>query len=317
MIKNMLIATIAAVTTILATPDNVFAEAGETAVEASAGMPEPADSGYVEANGVNYYYEIHGQGEPLLLLHGGLGSIGMFAPTLPSLAADRQVIAVDLHGHGRTQLAGRAIDLIDIGNDLAMIVEALGYDRVDVLGYSFGGGAGFRLAVQHPELVRRLVLVSTGFAQDGFYPEMLPQQAEVGAAMADMMKNTPMYQSYAAIAPDVSEFPKLLDNMGALMRKPFNWAEDVKSLKMPVMLVFGDSDMYRPEHIVEFYQLLGGGLRDAGWMRENMSQNRLAIIPNRTHYDIFLSPDIVTTVLPFLNGQMQVKSWAEAVGEVQ
>ncbi|MGH7464945.1 MAG: alpha/beta fold hydrolase, partial [Longimicrobiales bacterium] len=256
---------------------------------------------------------VYGQGEPLLLLHGGLGSIDMFGPVLPTLAEGRQVIGVDLHGHGRTPLGEREISLIDIGDDMAVVLRELGYGQVDVLGYSFGAGVAFRLAVQHPALVRRLALVSAGFAQDGFYPEMLPMQAQVGAAMADAMKDTPMYQSYAAIAPNPDEFPRLLDRMGELMRRPFDWSEDVRKLRMPVMLVYGDSDMFRPEHIVQFYQLLGGGLRDAGWMREHMSQNRLAILPDLTHYDIFLAPALAATVLPFLNGQSGSKSWAEQV----
>ena len=276
---------------------------------------KPSERGHEAINGVNYYYEIHGQGEPLLLLHGGLGSIDMFRPVLPVLAEGREVIAVDLHGHGRTPLGNRKINLLDIGNDLAVILKQLGYGPVDVLGYSFGAGAGFRLAVQHPEMVRRLALVSGGFSQDGFYPEMLPMQAQVGAGMLEQMKGTPMYQSYVAVAPNPDEFPKLLDNMGELMRTPYNWAEDVKKLKMPVMLVYGDSDMYRPEHIVEFYHLLGGGLRDAGWQREHMSQNRLAILPGLTHYDIFLSPMLTATVLPFLNGEHATKSWSDQVVE--
>ncbi len=269
--------------------------------------------GYVAANGVTYYYEARGAGAPLLLLHGGLGSIDMFGPVLPALAATRTVIAVDLHGHGRTPLGERDISLIDMGDDMAVIVKALGYEKVDVLGYSLGGGVGFRLAVQHPDRVRRLALVSAGFAQDGFYPEMLPLQAQVGAAMADMMKDTPMYQLYAKVAPNPAEFPKLLDRIGAYMRKPYDWSADVAKVKAPTMLVFGDSDMYRPEHIVKFYQLLGGGLKDAGWMRENMSPNRLAIVPNRTHYDMFMAPELVTTVLPFLDGETTPKSWAEQV----
>ena len=121
--------------------------------------------------------------------------------------------------------------------------------------------------------------------------------------MAEQMKGTPMYQSYVAVAPDPAEFPKLLDAMGELMRTPYNWAEDVKKLKMPVMLVYGDSDMFRPEHIVEFYQLLGGGLKDAGWQREHMSKNRLAILPDLTHYEMFLAPALIETVLPFLDGK--------------
>src|SRR5688572_17666485 len=265
--------------------------------------PKPDSSGYVVANGVKYWFEIHGKGDPLLLLHGGLGSTSMFGPVVSRLAESRRVIGVDLHGHGRTELGTRPVNLVDIGNDLAVIVRALGINQVDVAGYSFGGGAALRLAVQHPALVRRLVIASAPYAQNGFFPEMLPQQAAVGAAMADMMKDTPMYKSYVAVAPRPQDFPRLLDAMGALMRQPYDWSADVKKLTMPVMLVFGDSDMIRPEHIVSFYKLLGGGQRDAGWMRESMSVNRLAILPDLTHYETGASPALVAAILPFLNGQ--------------
>lgn len=277
--------------------------------QAAAGISKPLKSGEVEAGGLQYHYQIHGEGEPLLLLHGGLGLIEMFGPVLSMLAAEREVIAIDLQGHGRSELGDRPISLEAMGDDMASILEQLGYDRVDAMGYSMGGGVVLRLAVQHPDKVRRIALVSAGFAQEGFYPEMLPMQAQVGAGMAEMMKDTPMYQSYAAVAPDPSLFPDLLDRMGAFMRKPYNFAEDVKTLDMPVMLVFGDSDMYRPEHIVAFYQLLGGGLKDAGWQRENMSQNRLAILPNLTHYDIGVSPRLAETVLPFLNDDQVNAPW--------
>jgi pimeloyl-ACP methyl ester carboxylesterase len=272
-------------------------------------------SGHVEIRGVNYYYELHGQGEPLLLLHGGLGTIDMFGPNLPILAQHRQVIAVDLQGHGRTTLGNRPISLLDMGDDMATLLEKLGHEQVDVFGYSMGGGVGLRLAIQHPGVVRRLALVSVGFAQDGFFPEMLPMQAAVGAAMADQMKETPMYKSYMAVAPKPEDFPRLLDQMGAWMRAPYNWADEVKTLKMPVMLIYGDSDMFRPEHIVEFYHLLGGGLKDAGWQREHMSKNRLAILPNLTHYEMFTTPALAQTALPFLDGKSDAKSWAEQVGE--
>jgi pimeloyl-ACP methyl ester carboxylesterase len=266
---------------------------------------KPDSSGYIAANGVNYWFEIHGQGEPLLLLHGGLGSTGMFGPVLSRLAENRRVIGVDLHGHGRTALGNRKIDLVDIGNDLAVIVRALGIQQVDAMGYSFGGGAALRLAVQHPTLVRRLVVASAPYAQSGFFAEMLPQQAAVGAAMADMMKDTPMHKSYTAIAPRPEDFPLLLDAMGAFMRQPYDWSADVKKLTMPVMLVYGDADMVRPEHIVSFYQMLGGGLKDAGWQREHMSKNRLAILPNVTHYEAFMAPGLTAAVLPFLNGEVE------------
>ena len=276
--------------------------------------PKPVKTGHAAVNGVNYYYAVYGTGEPLLLLHGGLGQIEMFGPNLAKLAQSRQVIGVDLQGHGRTELGDREFSLVNMGNDMAGVLKKLGYDKVDVLGYSMGGGVAFQFAAQHPEMVRRLTLVSTPYSQDGFYPEMLPQQAAVGAAMAGQMKETPMYKSYVAIAPHPEEFPKLLDAMGAYMRKSYDWSAEVKKLTMPVMLIYGDSDMFRPEHEVKFYQLLGGGLKDAGWQREHMSQNRLAILPNLTHYEMGLAPQLVDTALPFLNGQGRAKSWDEQVG---
>ena len=272
-----------------------------------------AKQGYTKAGGINYYYEVTGTGEPLLLLHGGLGSTDMFKPILPALTANRQVIAIDLQGHGRTELGTRPISLIDLADDVAKIVKTLGLEQVDVLGYSFGGGVAFRLGVQHPKLVRRLVLVSAGFSDQGFYPEIRAQQDQINAGTAEMMKETPMYKSYVAVAPTPSDFPRLLQAMGDLMRGHYDYSVDVKKLTMPTMLIFGDSDMYRPEHIVEFYKLLGGGLRDAGWQRETMSKNRLAIIPDQTHYDIFFSPKLVDTALPFLDGVSGSKSWEQNV----
>jgi pimeloyl-ACP methyl ester carboxylesterase len=283
----------------------------ENPLQGEAGKPDKA--GHLTVNGIDYYYEIRGEGEPLLLLHGGLGQIEMFGANLKTLQEKRQVIGVDLQGHGRTPLGTRPIDLPAIGADMAELVEKLGYDKVDVLGYSFGGGVALHMAAVAPDRVRRLVIASAPFARNGFFPEMLPQQAAVSGAMAEMMKETPMYKSYAAVAPDVSAFPKLLDAMGAAMRVDYDASDAVAKLAMPVMLVFGDSDMIRPEHIVEFYQKLGGGLKDAGWMREHMSKNRLAILPGLTHYEIFAAPALVSTALPFLDGQSTTQSWAGQV----
>jgi pimeloyl-ACP methyl ester carboxylesterase len=301
---TLLATLLTAMVAIASFPLNVQAENGKrVATTHAVSASKPIKSGYVAVNGVNYHYQIHGKGEPLLLLHGGLVHTEMFGPVLTMLAKSRQVIGVDLQGHGRTALGERAISLTDMGDDMAAILQQLGHDQVDVMGYSFGGGVAFRLAVQHPQRVRRLVLVSAGYAQDGFYPEMLPMQAQVGAGMAEAMKDTPMYKSYAAIAPRPQDFPRLLDQMGAFMRKPYDYAEDVKKLAMPVMLIYGDSDMFRPEHEVKFYQLLGGGLKDAGWGREHMAKNRLAILPDLTHYEIGVSPGLAATALPFLDGK--------------
>jgi pimeloyl-ACP methyl ester carboxylesterase len=277
------------------------------------GIPKPTKTGHAEVNGIKYYYAIYGSGEPLLLLHGGLGQIEMFGPNLARLAQNRQVIGVDLHGHGRTELGDRDISLIDMGRDMAGVLKALGYDKVDVFGFSLGAGVAFQFAAQHPEMARRVALASCVIGTDGFYPEMLPQQAAVSAAMAEHMKETPMYKSYMAVAPHPEDFPKLLDKMGAYMRKSYDWSADVKKLTMPVMLIYADSDMIRPEHAVKFYQLLGGGLKDAGWQREHMSQNRLAILPNLTHYEVGVAPQLVDAALPFLNGAGRPKTWDEQV----
>jgi len=275
----------------------------------------PADTtGRVTSKGgVETYYEVRGQGEPLLLLHGGLGNTDMFEPLRPILNPGRQLIAVDLQGHGRSSLGNRPIRCEAIADDVAAVLKKLGRAKVDVLGYSFGGCVALRLAVQHPALVRRLVLVSAPFSEQGWYPELRAQQVQLSAALAPMMKETPMYKAYVAVAPKRDDFPRLLDAMGEYMRQPYDWSADVAKLKMPVMLVYGDADMVRPEHEIKFYQLLGGGLKDAGWNRESMPRNRLAILPDLTHYEIFASTRLAETVRPFLDGQSGARTWADVV----
>jgi pimeloyl-ACP methyl ester carboxylesterase len=294
----------------VATAIATFAGARDTLAQHAVARPDT--SGYISANGVDYWFEVRGKGEPLLLLHGGLFTTELFGPVLTKLAENRRVIGVHLLGHGRTTLGTRkTIDPIEIGRDLGVVVQKLGLRQVDAMGYSFGGAAALHLAAQQPTLVRRLVLVSMPYAQNGFFAEMLPQQAAVSGAMAEGMKETPMYKAYASVAPRPQDFPRLLDAMGEYMRRPHDWSATVKQLSMPVMLVYGDADMIRPEHIVSFYKLLGGGLKDAGWMREHMSKNRLAILPDLTHYEVGADPALAAAVLPFLNGQSRSKSAAE------
>ena len=289
--------------------------AASLALAASVALASPAPTaaapqagaGRATLGGVDYGYEVRGKGEPLLLLHGGLMSWDMFGPVLPLLGKGRQLILVDLQGHGRTTLGARPIRCEAIADDIDALLQKLGTAQVDVLGYSFGGCVALRLSIQHPDRVRRLVLVSTPYANDGWYAEMVAQQRQVGAAMAPMMAQTPMYKAYQAVALKVDDFPRLLDAMGDFMRQKYDWSGEVAKLKMPVMLMYGDADMVRPEHEVKFYQLLGGGLKDAGWNRENLPTNRLAIVPDVTHYESGASPRVAETILPFLNGQTGAK----------
>ena len=314
MLHRALSTIVIALAVVLATPASVCAQEKQVAQSNKAVAFKVNKSGRIEVDGIQYHHQIRGQDAPLLLLHGGLGFTDMFAPIMPTLSAKRQIMGVDLQGHDRTPLSSRPIDMVTMGADMAAILKKLGYGPVDVMGYSMGAGVAFQLAVQHPQQVRRLVPISGSFAKDGFYPDMIEAQAQVSSKMAEAMKDTPMYKSYAAVAPNTGDFPKLLDAIGDMMKKPFDWSADVPKLPMPVMLVYGDSAMYRPEHVVKFYQLLGGGLKDAGWQRENMARSRLAILPGLTHYDIFLSPQLPTTVLPFLYGNVSSANWAKTAG---
>jgi pimeloyl-ACP methyl ester carboxylesterase len=261
-------------------------------------------AGYAPVNGLNLYYEIHGAGEPLIVLHGGLGSTEMLGEILPSLSNNRQVIAVDLQAHGRTADIDRPLSCEAMADDIAGLMKHLGIAKADIMGYSLGADVALRTTIQYPHLVRKLVVVSTTFRRDGWYPEVLAAMAQMGAGSAEMMKPSPIYQTYARIAPRPADWPVLLTKIGELLRKDYDWSKEVAAIKAPTMLVFGDADAIRPAHAIEFFQLLGGGKKDAGWDGSGMSNARLAILPGLTHYNIFSSAALAPNVLPFLDAPM-------------
>jgi pimeloyl-ACP methyl ester carboxylesterase len=305
---NKTLSTVLATTLALAACHSTTKETPVTPTPKATDSIAQPTTGRAAINGVDYYYEIHGQGEPLLLLHGGLMSSASFHPLLPALTDKHRVILVDLHGHGRTTLGDRPISIVGNAKDLDALLEKLGVPQTDVVGYSFGGGTALQLAANHPKRVRKLVIMSAPYAQDGFYPEMLPQQAAVSAEMLPMMKDSPMYKEYIAVAPKPDDFGRLLDRMGDVMRTWSDSSADVAKVTASTMLVFGDSDMVRLEHITSYYKLLGGGQKDAGWQREHMAKNRLAILPDVTHYDVLYSPLLVPTLRHFLDGNTGPKS---------
>jgi len=255
-------------------------------------------------NGIDYRYDVHGAGQPLLLLHGGLMSLDSFGPAMPTFTRGRLVIAVDLHGHGGSTLGQRPLRCEPMADDIHALLQQLGHRRVDVVGYSFGGGVALRLALQHAQSVRRLVLVSTVYADDGWYEDIRVQQKQIGAAMTPAMMATPLYETYRKVAPRPEDFPRLLDAMGDFMRQRYDWSAEVAGLRLPVMLIFGDADSVRLEHQTKFYRLLGGGRGDAGWNRETMPPNRLAIVPDMTHYEAFASARVADVAMPFLDGAL-------------
>lgn len=270
-------------------------QSGWTSEAAGAGA-------YADVNGINLYYETYGQGRPLILLHGGLGAISMFGANIGLLVeAGHQVIGVDLQAHGRTADIDRPIDVSLMAGDIAGLIEHLGLHQPDLVGYSLGAGVALYTAVQRPELVRRVVLISAAMRDSAYYPELRAQQGHVTAEAAEFMKETPMYELYASLAPRVEDWPVLVGKSGDSMAGGFDHSAAFGQLHVPTLLVSADGDMAPPRHTVEIYELLGGGQRDGGWDKSGLPIHQMAIIPGETHYSIFSSPKLVAAVIPFLN----------------
>jgi pimeloyl-ACP methyl ester carboxylesterase len=256
---------------------------------------------YADVNGLSLHYEEHGSGEPLILLHGGIGAGEMFAPILPALTEGRRVITVDLQGHGGTADVDRPLRAEHMADDIAALLDHLGLEQVDLMGYSLGGIVALRTAIQHPERVRRLVLVSVGFRRDGSHPEVVQAMDQMSAAAAEPMRQSPLYEQYARLAPRVEDWPVLIGKISDALKIDYDWTADVDRITARTLLVFADADSIRPAHIVEFFALLGGGLRDAGWDNSAQPSNQLAVLPGRTHYDVYLAPALAPTVVQFLD----------------
>ncbi|WDZ84568.1 alpha/beta fold hydrolase [Micromonospora cathayae] len=255
---------------------------------------------YAHVNGVRLWHTSHGAGPPLVLLHGGIGSGEMFAPLLPALTAHRRVVTVDLQAHGRTPDVDRPLRHEWLADDVAALLGHLGLAGADLLGYSLGGAVALRTAIQHPGLVRRLVCVSVPCRRDGWYPEVRDGMARMGPETAEQTRASPTYEHYARVAPRPQDWPVLWTKLGALLRRDYDWSAEVARLTLPTLLVFADADAVRTAHVVEFFGLLGGGHRDAGWDGSGRPTARLAVLPGLTHYDIVGSPALAAAVVGFL-----------------
>ncbi|MCO8271051.1 alpha/beta hydrolase [Actinoplanes sp. TRM 88003] len=258
---------------------------------------------YADVNGINLYYESHGEGRPLILLHGGLGSGEMFGPIIGQFAENHRVILIDLQGHGRTADIDRPIDIKFMADDVAALIDHLGLEKPDVVGYSLGGGVALLTAIRHPAKIGRVVAASAGIRRSATYPEILEQQGQVGPEAAEFMKETPMYELYARVAPRPEDFPRLLGKIGETMAKDFDYTEEVRNLQVPTLIVAADADMCPPSHFVEVFGLLDGGHRDGGWMGEGRPKggHALAILPGLTHYNLFMSPLFAAAALGFVD----------------
>lgn len=257
-----------------------------------------------EVNGLSMHYEEHGDGNgvPLILLHGGFGLGSMFGPILPALTKGRKVITVDMQGHGATGDIDRPLRTESLADDIAALIGHLGHDQADLLGYSLGGMVAFQTVARHPDRVRRLVTVSSPMRRDGSYPEVLAGMEQVNGHAAEMMKETPMYQAYAAVAPRVEDWTTLGEKTGDALRQPYDVLDGAAAFPRPVLLVFADADSIRYEHIIEMVRAFGGGQGDPGWDGSGgRGTARLAILPGTSHYDVLESPNLIAAVVPFLD----------------
>jgi pimeloyl-ACP methyl ester carboxylesterase len=240
----------------------------------------PVESGYIPVNGLKMYYEIHGSGRPLVLLHGNLSTIGTsFGKVLPKLASTRRIIAVEQQGHGHTADIDRPFSLEHWAQDTTALLRHLGIEQADFFGYSSGGAVALEIALRSPALVRKLVFAGgTSYRRDGFYPELL----EAGKAMkpADL-DGSPFQQAYASIAPHPEQWHRLVAKIADFDRTTQGWSpEAIASMKAPTLLIIGDSDIVRPEHVVEMFRLLGGGV--VGDL-VGLPRSQLAVLPGTTH----------------------------------
>jgi pimeloyl-ACP methyl ester carboxylesterase len=260
---------------------------------------KPSSLGFAAVNGIKIYHEIYGEGEPLVLIHGGLTTIGQMQGWVRPLAKTRRVIAVEMQGHGRTADTERPMSFPTMGDDIAALLDQLNIPKADLVGHSFGGASALRSAIQHRDKVRRLVVISSPSVRSGWYPEAQRGMSQVSAAMAENMMQTPTGR-FSKQWPDPHRFPQFLDKFGKMMGEDYDWSKDVAQLPMPVLLVFADNDSISQKHIAEFFALLGGGVKEPGWQNTQLSQSRLAVVPGYSHYNFLTSPEVPQIVGKFL-----------------
>lgn len=255
----------------------------------------PPQTGYAPVNGLNMYYEIHGDGQPLVLLHGAFSGIGTsFGTILPGLAQNRQIIAFELQGHGRTADIDRPLSTGQMAVDVAAALRHLGVEEVDLLGYSMGADVALHLVTAHPRLIRKLVLISGTYNRDGVHPGLMDGLADM---KPEMMFGSPWHEEYMRIAPHPEAFATLFAKKTQMDQGYEDWpAAAIEAIAAPTLLIIGDSDLTRPEHAVEMFRLLGGGV--FGDTPAGLPDSQLAILPGASHVTIMDKVDLLLSIIP-------------------
>lgn len=250
-------------------------------------------TGYAPVDGHEIYYEIHGSGEPLVLLHGALSATGTsFGAVLPALSASRQVISIEQQAHGHTPDFDRPMTIPAMAGDTLGVLDHLGIDRADLFGYSMGAGIALEIAVRHPERVRRLITVSVSFRKDGLHPGLL---AGLDGLSPEQLEGTPWLDEYRHTAPRPEDFPRLVEHVKEMNRSlPDMTADDIRAVTAPTLLIVGDSDIVTPEHAVEMFRLLGGGVV-GDWV--GLPASELAILPGTPHSTIMTRADLIGPIV--------------------
>lgn len=262
---------------------------------------KPAESGYANVNGLKMYYEVHGIGKPIVLIHGSYMNIPLnWSQFIPLLAGDRKVIVAEMQGHGRTKDISRELSYEGMADDVSGLLKHLKIDSADVLGYSMGGGVAFQVAVRHPEQVRRLVVLSGTYSHDGWWPEV---EAMFPAMNADMFKGSPIEKHYDSLGNDPADFPKYIKKVISIDLKPYDWSKDVKKIKAPIFMAIGDADGVQYEHALELFRAKGGGKMGE---IHGLPQSRLAILPSTTHIGIIQRTEwLIPMITDFLNSDLK------------
>jgi pimeloyl-ACP methyl ester carboxylesterase len=257
------------------------------------------DGKYADVNSMKMYYEVSGEGDQLIVLHGAYMNIPSMGAIIPMLAKSHKVYAIEFQGHGRTNDIDRPITYQNLADDVAAFMDLVGLKKVDVFGYSMGAIAGLQLAIRHPAKVNKLISVSGGYDVEGWQPEF---KAAIPQMTVEMIVNLPFAEDYRKLAPNPDGFPALVEKLIALEKEPMAWEMDVRALKIPVLIITGDADVATLEHSIAFFKLLGGGIM--GDMGKPLPDSRLGILPATSHTAVINQTDILVAFIePFLKGE--------------